>query len=98
METKWIDVEMIERVTDLFKVLSDQTRVSILVLLKDNELNVSQIAETLGMEQSAVSHQLAILKNARLVTYRRDKRSKYYRPDDDHVYELFKQVIDHVNE
>lgn len=98
MVRKFLDQGTIERITDLFKVLSDTTRVSILALLKDQELSVTQIAEALGMEQSAVSHQLAILKNARLVTFRREKRSKYYRPDDAHIYEIIQQVIDHVNE
>lgn len=98
MVRKFLDQGTIERITDLFKVLSDTTRVSILALLKDQELSVTEIAEALGMEQSAVSHQLAILKNARLVTFRREKRSKYYRPDDSHIYEIIQQVIDHVNE
>ncbi|HEY8436719.1 MAG TPA: metalloregulator ArsR/SmtB family transcription factor [Haloplasmataceae bacterium] len=98
MVRKFLDQGTIERITDLFKVLSDTTRVSILALLKDQELSVTEIAEALGMEQSAVSHQLAILKNARLVTFRREKRSKYYRPDDAHIYEIIQQVIDHVNE
>ena len=98
MVRKFLDQGTIERITDLFKVLSDTTRVSILALWKDQELSVTQIAEALGMEQSAVSHQLAILKNARLVTFRREKRSKYYRPDDAHIYEIIQQVIDHVNE
>lgn len=98
MMTSTIDLETIRRVTELFKILSDKTRFSILALLKDKEMNVTEIAEALNMEQSAVSHQLTILKRARLVKSRREKRSKYYRPDDAHVYEIIQQVIDHVNE
>lgn len=82
----------------LFKMLSDKTRLSILLLIKEKEMNVSEISHALNMEQSAVSHQLGALRSARLVKSRREKRSIYYTPDDQHVYDILNQVIDHALE
>lgn len=81
-----------------FKMLSDKTRLSILLLIKETEMNVSEISKTLNMEQSAVSHQLGVLRSERLVKSRREKRSVYYSPDDQHVYDILNQVIDHALE
>lgn len=98
MSKNKLDLKTINRTTKLFKVLGDNTRVSILLLLKDNEMNVSEICEALDMEQSAVSHQLKKLEMTHLVKSRREKRSNYYSLDDEHVYYIIQQVIDHVNE
>lgn len=96
--TERLDAERIAKITQFFKLLGDKTRLSIVLLVKEKEMNVSEISEALGMEQSAVSHQLATLKKARLVKGRREKRSIYYSPDDDHVYQILDQVIEHIIE
>lgn len=82
----------------LFKVLSDPTRLAILHLLEGRELNVTAISEKLEMEQSAVSHQLKTLKDARLVKARRDGKSMIYSQLDGHVYEILAQMFTHVEE
>lgn len=88
--------ETIEQVSQTFKVLSDPTRIRILYLLSQEECSVSHIADVLGMSQSAVSHQLSILRNLRLVKYRREGKTLYYSCDDDHVLSLLKQAIEHA--
>ncbi|AEH47867.1 ArsR/SmtB family transcription factor [Parageobacillus thermoglucosidasius] len=88
--------ETIENVSQIFKVLSDPTRIKILYLLSQEECNVNHIAEILGMSQSAVSHQLSMLRNLRLVKYRREGKTLFYSCDDEHVISLLKQAIDHA--
>lgn len=90
--------KIIDQTVDLFKVLSDKTRLSIILLVKEKEMNVSEISQALNMEQSAVSHQLSVLRKARLLKGRREKRSVFYSPDDQHVYDILNQVIEHVLE
>jgi ArsR family transcriptional regulator, zinc-responsive transcriptional repressor len=87
--------ETIENVSQIFKVLSDPTRIKILYLLSQEECNVNHIAEVLEMSQSAVSHQLSMLRNLRLVKYRREGKTLFYSCDDEHVISLLKQAIDH---
>lgn len=82
----------------MLKTLADETRLRILLLLKQEELSVKALCERLGMEQSALSHQLAVLKRERLVTSRRQGRSSLYRPSDYHVYTVLQQVQEHVEE
>ncbi|MBR2788145.1 MAG: helix-turn-helix transcriptional regulator [Erysipelotrichaceae bacterium] len=85
-------------VAELFKNFSDSTRIRILYTLFDKELSVSEICELLNMNQSAISHQLRILKNAKLVKNRREGKTVYYSLDDDHVYNIISQGIEHVEE
>ncbi len=85
-------------VAELFKNFSDSTRIRILYTLFDKELSVSEICELLSMNQSAISHQLRILKNAKLVKNRREGKTVYYSLDDDHVYNIISQGIEHVEE
>ena len=85
-------------VAELFKNFSDSTRIRILYTLFDKELSVSEICELLSMNQSAISHQLRILKNAKLVKNRREGKTIYYSLDDDHVYNIISQGIEHVEE
>ena len=92
------DKEKIQHSARLFKILGDETRLSILHLLAKDEANVSTIAKTIGMEQSNVSHQLKTLKDHRLVQSRREGKSIIYFPDDRHVYEILEQVIAHIEE
>ena len=81
-----------------FKVLGDATRLRILHALLPGELCVCDLSETLGMTSSAVSHQLAVLKAARLVRHRRDGKVVYYGLSDEHVHELFAAVRVHLSE
>ena len=84
------DPETVAALADLFKVLGDPTRIRILQALHDTRLCVCDIAETLGMTQSAISHQLRVLRQAR--------RSVFYALDDDHVAHMFEQGLLHVSE
>ena len=83
---------------DIFKMLGDVTRVRILKALFLEELCVCDIAAVLEMTQSAVSHQLRLLRGARLVKYRKDGKVVYYSLDDDHVKTLFDQGLEHVQQ
>ncbi|MBO0995588.1 winged helix-turn-helix transcriptional regulator [Bacillus sp. SD088] len=91
-----IDEETLFIVTQTFKALGDPTRVRILHLLFKKECSVNEIAETLDIRQSTVSHQLRFLKNLRLVKYRRAGTTLYYSHDDEHVMLILKQMIDHA--
>ena len=82
--------------TELFKSLGDQTRLKILFALSKNEMCVCDIAALLEMTQSAISHQLRVLRNVRLVKYHKVGKVVYYTLDDSHVNEIFKQGLDHV--
>lgn len=88
----------IEEVSNLFKVLGDQTRSKILYTIEDNELNVTDICECVNMQKSAVSHQLRILRDAKLVKARKDGKEVYYSFDDDHISTIFKYGLEHIRE
>lgn len=83
---------------ELFKVFGDSTRIKILWALDESEMCVCDIAVLLGMSQSAISHQLRVLKQARLVKYRKDGKIVYYSLDDEHVRQIFNQGLTHINE
>ena len=83
---------------DIFKVLGDPTRVRILDVLSRGELCVCHLARTLGLTESAVSHQLRLLRDTRIVRPRRAGRLIYYSLDDKHVLTLFRQGLRHVEE
>jgi ArsR family transcriptional regulator len=83
---------------ELFKVFGDTTRIKILCALFESEMCVCDIAALLGMNQSAISHQLRVLKQARLVKFRRDGKVVYYSLDDEHVKQIFDHGLVHVNE
>lgn len=83
---------------ELFKVFGDSTRVRILVTLFEAELCVCDIAEVLGMSQSAISHQLRVLKQGKLVKNRREGKSVFYSLADDHIRTIFQQGFDHIQE
>lgn len=91
-----LDEETLFVVTQTFKALSDPTRIRILNLLCMREHSVNDIAETLNLGQSTVSHQLRFLKNLRLVKFRREGTTIYYSKDDDHVMNLLTQAIEHA--
>lgn len=83
---------------DLFKALGDQTRFSILFALEKDEMCVCDLAALLGVSESAVSHQLRLLRNLRLVANRRQGPVLYYRLVDDHVRLLIDMALDHIRE
>ncbi|MDD6263084.1 MAG: metalloregulator ArsR/SmtB family transcription factor [Clostridiales bacterium] len=83
---------------DFFKIFGDTTRIKILYSLFESELCVCAIAELLKMEQSAISHQLRILKNAKLVKSRRDGKTNIYSLADDHVRLIIGQGFEHLTE
>lgn len=83
---------------ELFKVFGDTTRIRIICALFKRELCVYEISEIVGMGQSAVSHQLRILRAASLVKVRRDGKSSYYSLDDDHIYKIFQLGLEHILE
>ncbi|MBR5755033.1 MAG: winged helix-turn-helix transcriptional regulator [Erysipelotrichaceae bacterium] len=85
-------------VAELFKNFADSTRIRILHCLFEHERSVNEIADLLNMNQSAISHQLRILKNSKLVKNRREGKTIYYSLDDDHVYNIICQGIEHVEE
>ena len=90
--------ELLYDLADLFKVFSDTTRIKILYSLMGKELCVACIAEEVGATQSAVSHQLRTLKQARLVKFRRDGKNIIYSLSDNHVYTMIDQGMTHICE
>lgn len=87
-----------EALAELFKNFGDPTRIRILLFLLDGPHNVSEITEALAMTQSAISHQLRILRQAKLVAARRDGRTMYYSLADSHVEIILKMGTEHVCE
>lgn len=92
------DNETLYRLAELFKVFGDSTRIRILHALSQEELCVQEIADKLSMTQSAISHQLRILKQSSLVRFRREGKTIYYSLADDHVATIMHQGLEHVCE
>lgn len=92
------DEEILYDVAELFKVFGDSTRIKIICALFESEMCVYDLAATLRMTQSAISHQLRILKTANLVKFRRDGKMMYYSLDDEHVQQIFDAGYKHVIE
>ncbi len=90
--------ELLYDLADLFKVFSDTTRIKILFCLMNTERSVNDIAEVTNTSQSAVSHQLRLLKQSHLVKFRRDGRNIHYSLADDHVYTMLNQGMSHICE
>ena len=90
--------ETLYDLAELFKVFGDSTRIKILYALFEAELCVCDIAQLLGLTQSAVSHQLRVLKSSRLVKFRRDGKTVFYSLADDHVRKIIAQGMEHINE
>ncbi|MEZ4358028.1 MAG: metalloregulator ArsR/SmtB family transcription factor [Eubacteriales bacterium] len=90
--------EELFNLADLFRVFGDSTRVRILCALFRSEMCVCDIAALLGMTKSSISHQLRILKQAKLVKYRREGKIVFYSLDDEHVKNIFDQGLQHVTE
>ena len=92
------DEDTLYDLSELFRIFGDSTRIRILYVLFEAEMCVCDIAQLLGMTQSAISHQLRALKNARLVKSRRDGKTVFYSLADDHVKTIIDQGIEHVKE
>lgn len=88
--------QTVEKASQILKALSDPTRIRILYLLSEEECSVNHIAEILQLSQSAVSHQLSILRNLRLVKHERQGKQMIYSCDDEHVIHLLRQTIIHI--
>ena len=95
---KLLDEDKIIDLAELYKIFGDSTRIKIINILIDNELCVNQISEKTNVSQSAISHQLRILKSSKLVKYRKEGNSIFYSLADDHVEKIFKRGCEHINE
>lgn len=96
LQDQLINVPTANRLGELFKALGDPTRLRIISLLLENELCVHTLEAALGMSQSAISHQLRVLRQLQLVRFRKEGRHVYYALDDEHVHELVKQGLLHI--
>ena len=97
-ESQMPDDDTLMEVSDFFKALSDSSRLKIIAALISRELCVCDISEIAGQSQSAVSHQLRVLRAARIVKYRRDGKQVFYSIDDAHIAEIIRTTIRHLNE
>lgn len=95
---KMPDEDTLFDLAELFKIFGDSTRIKILFVLLENEMPVNAIADALEMTQSAVSHQLRILKTNGLVKFSRDGKSLIYSLADAHVHSILAQGLDHIGE
>ena len=93
-----INADVVNSLAELFKALGDPTRVKILFAVMNRELCVCDIAAVIGSSESAVSHQLRILRSLKLIKFRRDGKVLYYSLADAHVERLFAQGLEHVTE
>lgn len=92
------DDEVLYDLAEIFKVFGDSTRIKILYALFENELCVGDLAQILSLSQSSVSHQLRILKNSKLVKFRREGKIMFYSLDDDHVRAILSMGMEHIEE
>lgn len=92
------DEEELYDLADLFKVFGDSTRIKILLVLYEGEMCVYDIANTLGMSQSSISHQLRVLKQNRLVKFRKEGKVVFYSLADEHVFTIINQGLEHIQE
>ena len=90
--------ELLYDLGDFFKILGDSTRIKILSALFQSEMCVCDLAALLGMTQSAISHQLRVLKQGRLVKHRKEGKVVYYSLDDDHIKHIVDQGLTHISE
>ena len=90
--------EYLYDLSELFRIFGDSTRIKILYSLFDTELCVGDISTILSLSQSSVSHQLRILKDSKLVKFRREGKSIFYSLDDDHVYRILAMGREHIEE
>ena len=92
------DTDTIYELADFFKIFGDSTRMSILFAIDGEPMCVCDISELLGMTKSAVSHQLKILRQSSLVTYRKSGKNVFYTLADDHVRDIIEKALEHIKE
>ena len=92
------DARVVQALADTFRILGDPTRVRIVDALAEGELCVHEIADRVEISESAVSHQLRLMRSMRIVRGRREGRCVYYTLDDQHILSLFQQGLRHVTE
>ena len=92
------DEEILYDLAELFKIFGDSTRIKILYVLFESEMCVCDLAQLLGMTQSAISHQLRALKQSKLVKYRREGKTVFYSLADGHVRTILDQGMEHISE
>ena len=92
------DEEILYDLAELFKIFGDSTRIKILYALFESEMCVCDIAQLLNMNQSAISHQLRVLKQMRLVSFRRDGKTVFYKLADAHIQTILAQGMEHISE
>ena len=95
---KMLDEEKLIDLSELFKIFGDSTRIKIINILLEEELCVNDISKKINISQSAVSHQLRILKSSKLVKYRKEANMIYYSLDDEHIKKIFELGCEHINE
>ena len=98
VEKEMPDDEILFDLAELFKIFGDSTRIKILYLLFESEMCVCDIAGLLKMGQSAISHQLRVLKQMRLVKFRRDGKTVFYSLADGHIETILAQGMEHISE
>jgi ArsR family transcriptional regulator, lead/cadmium/zinc/bismuth-responsive transcriptional repressor len=91
-----LDEQLASRTAELFRALGDTSRVRIISVLAEGEMNVGSLAEAIGISESAISHHMRGLRQMRLVRARKEGRQVFYSLDDDHILDLFARGLDHV--
>lgn len=91
-----LDHDVALNLAETFKILSDPTRIKIICVLGRGELCVGDLGAALGVSESAVSHQLRLLRSMRLVQFRKEGRKSYYSLDDEHIEELLSESLEHI--
>ncbi|MTI80886.1 MAG: winged helix-turn-helix transcriptional regulator [Firmicutes bacterium] len=92
-----LEDEEVQKISGIFKALGDPTRFKILFCLRQGEMCVCDISEILDMSQSATSHQLRVLRNLRLVKHRKQGKMVYYSLDDEHIFKILDEGLNHIN-
>lgn len=98
IDSQLLSVEKAQRMAEFFSVLGDPNRWRILSALATGEMRVGELASAVGMSESAVSHQLRILRNSRLVRYRKEGRNVFYDLKDHHILSLYREAAEHLDE
>lgn len=92
-----LDQEKILKLAGIFKALGEPTRLKILHCLKEEEMCVCDISEVLEMSQSAISHQLRVLRDLRIVKYRKEGKNVFYSLDDEHIFKILDEGLNHIS-